>query len=720
MTAGRGLRFTVLQLFIVGLLALAGFGRLLDPDTIVYSPHSDIIAYHLGTKYVLHDSFDSQNGLPFWRNDQYSGYPAFTNPQFQATYPLNFLFFLASPLNAVDWTLFIHLLLYPLLFYWIGALLNLKAPARMLVAVAALFNFKLIIAVYAGWLSPVSGITMFPLMFAGVLYLYQKPGVKSALLVALGVSLCLHTGHLQFFYYACLFIVLWTAIITGRYAKQRNYGEGGAFLGWGAAGAATGLLSAAYLLLPAAAESSLISRSLADYEFFSASHILTFKHLATLIHPEILGSPLEHTYKPIELWEDVAYFGLVPLMLAIFGIIRGRRRRHTGFLTLGFAVSLLLSLDTPVLKGMYHAVPLFDLFRNPSRFLFLTSFFGILLAGIGLDEITWLVRRSQKKLYLWSGLYLIALAVIAGEGIHYSRRYVQTIACGRVVPETACSRHLSRDPSLFRVAPLGRYALNYGWAAPMGLELISGYDGYLLTHYQRYMSLMQYGRPLAPRPTNWLDFSQLARPDLLDALNVKYILSRAPLALPEDRFKPVARWEKQPVFQFYRGLGREDLYLYKNLSAKDRAFWADTVTAVKKRDALKKAMAEKRLTAGRRDRALILSDRRLHREFPDTAEAAVRIRRPASDKLSITIDNDSKGFLVVSEVWHSGWRATIDGKPLELFQTDLALCGVFTPPGRHRIELTFRPLMWKPALMMTAGGLVLMAVLGVAAFRRRF
>ena len=47
------------------------------------------------------------------------------------------------------------------------------------------------------------------------------------------------------------------------------------------------------------------------------------QHLATFLHPEILGTPLNDSYPDKELWEDVAYFGAIPEMLALVGAIAG-------------------------------------------------------------------------------------------------------------------------------------------------------------------------------------------------------------------------------------------------------------------------------------------------------------------------------------------------------------------------------------------------------------
>ena len=69
---------------------------------------------------------------------------------------------------------------------------------------------------------------------------------------------------------------------------------------------------AAYLLLPLLLEAPLISRTQASYASFLASHAVSWRHLLTLLYPEAFGTPLDDSFAGTELWEEVAYFGLVP------------------------------------------------------------------------------------------------------------------------------------------------------------------------------------------------------------------------------------------------------------------------------------------------------------------------------------------------------------------------------------------------------------------------
>jgi uncharacterized membrane protein YfhO len=79
----------------------------------------------------------------------------------------------------------------------------------------------------------------------------------------------------------------------------------------------------------------------------------------------------------------------------------------------------------------------------------------------------------------------------------------------------------------------------------------------------------------------------------------------------------------------------------------------------------------------------------------------------------------SRAFLVISEIGHPGWRARLDGRPVELQRANFALLGLWVPPGPHRLTLEFRPLFWPAALALTLAGLAGLGGLAVLAARAR-
>ncbi len=48
-------------------------------------------------------------------------------------------------------------------------------------------------------------------------------------------------------------------------------------------------------------------------------------------------------------------------------------------------------------------------------------------------------------------------------------------------------------------------------------------------------------------------------------------------------------------------------------------------------------------------------------------------------------------LLVLTDAWHPGWRATVDGQPVDVLRVNLGLRGVALPPGPHQVAFEFIP-----------------------------
>jgi hypothetical protein len=257
----------------------------------------------------------------------------------------------------------------------------------------------------------------------------DHPSSLSTLGLAAAGRLCLHSGHLQTFYYATLFLGAYVLVCCVSWLREGKARRARQVLRSCALASLLAAASAAYLLLPLAAETSLTSRTTTDYSFFLSRGPFPLTGLTTFLHPEAQGTPIDGSYERIELWEDVAYFGAVAQALALLGIFLGWRQPRTRFLAISFALATLLIFDTPLLRLLYEVVPGFSLFRIPERFLFLTSLFGILLAGVGAQELwRWMQRygddpRIAVRLSPHALMAALLLAVFA-EGFYYAKRYV--------------------------------------------------------------------------------------------------------------------------------------------------------------------------------------------------------------------------------------------------------------------------------------------------------
>ncbi|MCJ7544269.1 MAG: YfhO family protein [Phycisphaerae bacterium] len=676
---------------LILLLSLVGYGHLLTPGHVPFNRYSDFIAQHLTTKTVLYESLRAGRGIPFWRNDQLSGYVALANPQAAYTYPLHFLFYLVPPLAALGATDYLHFVVAGVVFYVLGGVLELGPWPRLFMAAAGMFNFKLLMATFAGWTTVVPVIVWIPALLAATLHAVKRPGPGAAAVLALVGGLCLHCGQIQLLYYFAWFAVAYAVVAMVPQVQRGQWGAAGRRIRWLGVGGVVAIGLATYLLLPMAVSAMQSTRTGVSYRFFLAGRSLKLAHLLTFLYPHALGTPLDNSYAATELWEDVAYFGVLPFGLAIVGMVCGRQRGLVRFLTACFVISVILAFDTPILRAVYQVVPGFRLFRIPQRYLFLSSTFGICLAGVGLEHVMVALPRGRSWPW-WAGGAMAAAATVllAAEGTYYARRYLTMAPQSSALPSNELKEFFAADPSLYRVASLGRPTLNAGWLAPLGIQSISGYDPFNYRHYMRYLDLMQVGQVSSSTARNWLEIRNVARFDMLDALNVKYFVSPTRLVFPDDTFQWLATFRGAPVFVFYQGIAHWDLNVYRNSRFLERARWADELIGV----ADEATMAARTQEYDLRRCTMVL------------AGAAGPIASTASDgdrlemthwqpgRMRLATHNAAQRFLVVSEVWDPGWRARIDGAPAWVYLTNMTMLGLAVPPGDHQVVLEYVPPHW--------------------------
>ena len=73
------------------------------------------------------------------------------------------------------------------------------------------------------------------------------------------------------------------------------------------------------------------------------------------------------------------------------------------------------------------------------------------------------------------------------------------------------------------------------------------------------------------------------------------------------------------------------------------------------------------------------------------AGGTARILRYHNTDIEIEADAPGGGFVVLNDVWHPWWRASVDGKPAEILKANVLFRAVVVPPGRHVVRFTFHP-----------------------------
>jgi hypothetical protein len=68
-----------------------------------------------------------------------------------------------------------------------------------------------------------------------------------------------------------------------------------------------------------------------------------------------------------------------------------------------------------------------------------------------------------------------------------------------------------------------------------------------------------------------------------------------------------------------------------------------------------------------------------------------RIAHYANTEIEVSVEAPDGGFLVLNDVWHPWWRATIDGAPTEILRANVIFRAVVLPPGAHMVRFSFAP-----------------------------
>jgi len=94
-----------------------------------------------------------------------------------------------------------------------------------------------------------------------------------------------------------------------------------------------------------------------------------------------------------------------------------------------------------------------------------------------------------------------------------------------------------------------------------------------------------------------------------------------------------------------------------------------------------------------------------------TGSSMAQVTAYAPNRISVEVDADGDGLLILSEIYYPGWRASLDDTPVRLIRADGLLRGISVPAGQHTVRVWYAPLTARIGLGISA--LTLVIVIGV-------
>jgi hypothetical protein len=167
----------------------------------------------------------------------------------------------------------------------------------------------------------------------------------------------------------------------------------------------------------------------------------------------------------------------------------------------------------------------------------------------------------------------------------------------------------------------------------------------------------------------------------------------------------------------YRLVHSGDVKIYEHQAVLPRAFVAQHAVVADDAAALR-LLAEAGFDPGR---TVVLPEPPTP---PGTERAPTLWREPGATILGyapehLRVQATGPGYLVVTDAYYPGWRATVDGVAAEILRADVMFRAVWLPEGEHLVEFRYAPAWLWPALGVSAAAWLTVLAAGWRAWRRQ-
>lgn len=339
--------------------------------------------------------------FPNWNPYTFSGQPLAANFQSSVYYPLNIFYFFTDPKNA--WILLVvaQPFLAGLFMYMAARSFKLQKVSSLFAASAFMFSSYVIT-----WMENVNIIQSYiwlPLTIWAINNFKQSSKNRYLLILTLSLSLSILAGHPQTAIYVIIAaFIYWLFVFWNKNRKKNTI----IFILITIAS----LLICAIQLIPTAQFYKVSPISLPfSKEVFDWS-ILPYKNLITFFASDFFGHPAADNFWSKTYGDFTPYIGVVPLIFALWIVLRRKKDKFIKFASLLSAFFILAALHGPItylIKTLQ--LPLLDS-TTPSRFISISAFFLIILSSFGLEDFA---NNFQDKKYWKQFLkFLIFFALI--------------------------------------------------------------------------------------------------------------------------------------------------------------------------------------------------------------------------------------------------------------------------------------------------------------------
>ncbi len=687
---------------LLALVALLCFHELTrHPTQVLVGAHrggeNDLTTYFLRALAWPRIVWQRDGQFPGWNPHLSLGAPTIGNPQSLLSYPPNWLCWWFGAVPMASWLLVAHHWWAGLGCYVLAGELGVRRASALLAGVVGVAAPYAIAHTAEGHYAQTCMMAWLPWTLWAFERFLSTRGDRW-LPVAVCLALSFLGGHVQETYYLALLLSGTVAMTTAAAVWSRSPPDqpdsGGTdsplrpFFRWCLVGIATvGLV--AIDLFPTFINSRLTIRA-GGLPLSTSGDGLKPRHLAQLWNPTVLDGGAASATSGF--WETLLYFGLVPTVLAMIAVLRSGHRRGTWRLTLLVLVTLLFAFGalSPFFRMCHAWLPGIASFRSPARMLYISSMLVAALAAVGWDSLwpsLWDAIPSRRR------FRLIATALILGAiswelGSYATRVLATTSTATR--RDTIVSRFLRDHTGNNRVmAQIGVYSDNE--AVRDGLQKPQGYEPFPMSrHALAVTALTPPGSKADLSGFQSFRLQDLHKP-IADLLGIRYAVTHARQPAHVGWKQVVTGKIPSEVNAASPATPELPFAIFENETVLPRAFVIGNVTASGESPTKPVVTLLKDLNP--RDSVLLLRD--VWANVPRAKFASATIEHYSPNEVVVRATADGHGYLVLTDLFHPGWSAVVDGQPANLLPANVSFRAVPLTPGEHRVLFRFSPPGWR-------------------------
>lgn len=700
----------------------------------------DIISQIYPWKYLSIQAYLSGQ-IPFWNPYSFSGTPHLANYQSAVFSPFNLLFFILPFIDAWSLSVLLQPLLAGIFMFLLTRSLDRSVIAGLISSIA--FMFCGFIVTWMGYATLGFAIIFLPLCLYGLEKFFQKGKKRYLILSSLTIPLSFFSGHFQISLYFLITVFIYILI---KYLLTNDKKKGLQCLIY----LFLGLLISMPQVLPSM---ELYSESLRSV-LFQKIEAIPFNYLPTFLSPDFFGNPVTRNDWFGHYAEWNGYIGIIPFILAIYGI-SSKKNKQIFYLFIFSIFVLLLAFDTPLLS-LFVALKIPVLSTSAaSRIIVIFSFLFSLFSSFGYDQlindfkngnikkiifvcssffvafvILWLVIflkilpadktiiarqnlilpslifvafaafafisilfRKNKKIYF---VFALALLIVTSfDLLRFSIKWMPFDPKNLVFKETETLKELKK------MSGSDRFFGNLGGEISVYYRLpsVEGYDAVYLKRYGEFINYINNGILQTPGRSVVIfskrgEFTNKG----INLLGIRYFVHKKADNGAAWTF-PVWEYKKDELSLIYE----DDRYqIYENNTVLPRAFLVNQYEVLSDKEQILDTLFSEGFDFSKK----VILEEKVGLIQSSGSAGMVSIQKYDLNKVSFSIKANTDSLLFLSDSYHSGWKAKVDGDNQKIYRADYVFRAVPVKKGDHIVEFEYLPGSFVYAMISSLLGIL--------------